>query len=214
MTKPIIALFLLAAVGCGDPSPSVGAPVVVHVAPAPLPAVDTDLDVVSVLETPMEAPPVVADLPEGPDPTLYTLRRGETLAHFARWSGQPVEEVARTSSLELDGLYAVGTEVALVLTPEERSQVESRRDAHHQTRANSYLDARGASGTAFYRVRTGDSAWSVAQQHQSMPVWLLESLNPSADLERLRPGQELLVPVFADTVVEVPPAAETESTGG
>jgi hypothetical protein len=184
-------------------------------------AVDTDLPVEAATEFEAETSDVVASL-ETPDPsveeapvdagpvepaiplTTYALRRGETLAHFARWAELPVEDIAETSELPLDGAYAVGTEIALSLTPELRAQVETRRDAHHRTRAERYLASRGATETEFYSVKTGDSAWTIANDRHGMPVWLLESLNPSADLERLRPGDALLVPVFTDIVAEAP----------
>lgn len=175
--------------------------------------------------TPTEAPDVVVEQEQvetflseavavSPDPateavepevpaTTFSLRRGETLAHFGRWSGRTVEEVAASSALDLDGVYPVGTEVALVLTPEERSTLEGRRDDHHQRRSRAYLSSRDSTNTEFYAVKTGDSAWTIANDRLGMPVWLLESMNPSVDLDRLRPGQELLVPVFQDTVVQL-----------
>jgi hypothetical protein len=51
-------------------------------------------------------------------------------------------------------------------------------------------------------VRTGESAWSIAREQQGIPVWLLESYNPQVDLESLRPGDTLRVPIIADVVVD------------
>jgi LysM repeat protein len=70
-------------------------------------------------------------------------------------------------------------------------------------RVEGYLASRGGSvGTDFVKVRTGDSAWKIAQDNQGIPVWVLEAYNPSVDLDALRPGQELMVPVLADVVVD------------
>ncbi len=171
-------------------------------------------EAVATLEDPADTEPSERDVAETPEPTVplttYALRRGETLAHFARWAELPVENIAESSELPLDGQYAVGTEIAIPLSPELRSQVETRRDAHHRTRAERYLASRGADETEFYSVKTGDSAWTIANDRHGMPVWLLESLNPSANLDRLRPGDELLVPVFTDIVAEAP----SEDVGG
>jgi hypothetical protein len=133
----------------------------------------------------------------------FTLRRGESLAHFARWSELPVEEIAAASGLPLDGAYAVGTEVFVPLTGEALARVETRREAHATQRVEGYLASRGGSvGSEFVPVRTGDTAWDIAQRQQGIPVWLLEAYNPSVDLDRLRPGQELMVPVLGDVVVD------------
>ncbi len=142
----------------------------------------------------------------------FALRRGETLDHFAKWSGFPVESVAEYSGLPLDGAYDVGAEVLLPVHGEALAEVVSRRDAHWTRRIDGYLASRGGSiGTEFYRVRTGDSAWAIATQQHGFPVWLLEAFNPSVDLDRLRPGQDLMVPILADVLVDAghePPSGE------
>ena len=151
--------------------------------------------------------PEVAEGPAAlPPGRWFSLRRGETLAHFARWSDLPVEDIATWSGLELTGSYHVGTEVFLPITGEQLSQVESARAQHREARVDGYLAMRGGSvGNDFYAVRTGDTAWDIARHSQDIPVWLLEAYNPSVDLDRLRPGDELMVPVLADTVADAVP---------
>ena len=154
---------------------------------------------------PMASAPVAAE-PERESQTTYptySLRRGETLAHFSRWSEVPVEEIADASDLDLDGLYPVGTSVTVPVVDADRERLDSLREEHAQRRVDGYLASRGGSvGVGSYRVRTGDSAWSVARDQSGIPVWLIEAYNPDIDLDRLRPGMELSLPVLADTVVD------------
>ena len=168
----------------------------------PTAAMEAPTATVSV-EAPAERPLVLPERVPVPEPTpivSYELRRGESLAHFARWSGLPVEVVADTSDLALtNDQLPVGTVIRLPLDPEARARVESRRDAHHVRRAEGWLAARGGSvGDQFYRVKTGDMAWTIARDHGDLPVWILETYNPAVDLDRLRPGQELMLPIVAD----------------
>lgn len=148
---------------------------------------------------------VLPELVPVPEPTplvTFELRRGESLAHFARWSGLPVEVIADASDMSLSNdQLAVGTEIRLPIDADTRSLVETRRDAHHVRRAEGWLAARGGSvGDEFYRVKTGDTAWTIARDHGNIPVWVVETYNPAADLDSLRPGQELMLPVVADTL--------------
>ncbi|TNE85423.1 MAG: LysM domain-containing protein [Deltaproteobacteria bacterium] len=133
----------------------------------------------------------------------FSLRRGESLAHFARWSELPVEDIAEFSELPLDGNYPVGTEVKLPLEGDALATFESLRAEHQQRRVEQYLASRGgAIEEEVYKVRTGDSAWGIARQSGGVPVWLIESYNPEVDLEHLRPGDQLVLPVLADVVVD------------
>lgn len=153
-----------------------------------------------------EEEPAAEPEPDWGPTAAFSLRYGETLAHFARWAELPVETVAEVSELDLDGSYPVGTQVVLPVSGEALSALEARREAHHQTRVESYLAARGGSlGSEFYAVRTGDSAWSIAKERYGVPLWVLAAYNPAVDLDTLRPGQELLMPVVADTVVDAEP---------
>ncbi len=151
------------------------------------------------------AMPVVEAVPEERDVEVaaFELRRGETLAHFARWSDVPVEEIASTSQLDLGGIYPVGTEILIPADSEQASRIEERRRGHHDRRVESYLGTRGgALGDEVYAVRTGDSAWKIARVEYDVPVWVLESYNPGVNLDRLTPGMELTMPIIADTVVD------------
>jgi hypothetical protein len=81
--------------------------------------------------------------------------------------------------------------------------VEEGRERHRTARLDGYLAARGGTvATDFHAVRTGETAWSIARDMQGIPVWVLEAYNPSVDLDALRPGQSLMVPVLADIVVD------------
>lgn len=150
-----------------------------------------------------EPPPASDPFAPTEPPLVYELRRGETLAHFSRWSGLPVEVIAEASGLDLNGDYAVGTKVIVPVDEDRRLELEHGREMHQLRRVDGYLASRGgAVGTEFYTVKTGDTAWTVAEQHQGVPLWLVEAYNPSVDLDRLRPGDQLMLPVVADVVVD------------
>lgn len=151
-------------------------------------------------ESPPEQETASSPAPATPMAT-FQLRRGETLAHFARWSGFPVEDIAKFSDLTLDGDYPVGTTIRLPVSGEQLAEIQDKREEHLKKRVDGYLASRGGSvGNEFYTVHTGDTAWSIAKDDYGVPVWLLEAYNPSTDLDHLRPGEELMVPKLADTV--------------
>ncbi len=144
--------------------------------------------------------------PAEPEPLTmsFELRHGETLHHYARWAGLPFETIAEASGLDLSGSYAAGVTVQVpVDSLEAMTTITTKREAHHTRRAEGYLASRGgAIGAEFVTVRTGDSATSIAREQMGIPLWLLQTYNPEANLDRLRPGQELMVPVLADIVVD------------
>lgn len=194
-----LALSLL--VACGPsvteaPAPvpqeaiAVAAPVAVEEAVVPIVAPDPP------------AVPIVATSHERV--ATFALGHGETLDDYARWSGLPVEVIASASGLSLHGGYAVGTAVSV---PVEDDASEARllaaREASNEARVARWVDRHGGTGaTTSHTVRTGETAWSIARSEDKMPIWVLAAYNPDTNLDRLKPGQRLLVP---ELVVEVAP---------
>lgn len=217
MIRSVPAVLMLSLVACGGLSTQSEDPV--EPPPALAEAVLEDTMLEDAVPMASFDEPFDTDVPEiaelsavgsEPEPVLarFALRRGETLHHFARWSGFPVEDIAEQSELELDGDYPVGTELLIAAEGEALAEIEQRRESHWTRRVEGYLASRGgAVSSEFYKVRTGDSAWTIARKQYGMPVWMLDAYNPSVDLDHLRPGQELMVPVLADIVVD---AAEPE----
>ncbi len=154
------------------------------------------------------------ELAEAPEPVptrIFELRHGENLHIFAKWSEVPVEDIAELSGLDLAGDYPVGTEVALPVEGVDIVAVESAREAHWLARIDGYLESRGGeTGTDFYTVKTGDTAWGIARESHGIPIWLLAAYNPSISLDSLHPGDKLMVPVTADIVVDAAPADTAE----
>ena len=194
--------------------------------PAPMPSLSVSFDVDSGVAPTMAmsdpSAPLVDDQDASPtqpiDPlpqpltTTVTVRRGESLAHFARWSGLPVEAIAEASGRSLSSPLDVGETLVIPGDAAIRSSVEQARQRHHQVRAEAYLETRGGTvGTAFHTVRTGETGWHVATRELGLPVWLVEAYNPSTDLDALRPGQQLMYPIVADTVASVDPTTPGSS---
>jgi len=172
-TTLVLLALALALTACGQAeSPPADAPTASHEAPTPAPepvTVSTEeaLEIVLAEVAPPADEVEILDEPsEAPLPTYaeFSLRHGESLDHFARWSGLPVEVVAEASGLDLSGAYVAGTPIRVPVEGEARSTLESSRDRHHTKRAEGYLASRGGTlGNEFVTVKTGDSAWSIAR---------------------------------------------------
>ena len=133
----------------------------------------------------------------------YALGHGETLDHFARWSNTPVEELAALSGLSLDGHYQPGTEVSMFLDEAGQLQFSEARATETRERVERYLSRRGGLvGDDSYEVRTGDSAWRIARRGGRLPLWVVQAYNPETDLETIKPGDTLVLPVVGDVVAE------------
>ena len=138
---------------------------------------------------------------------VFKLGRGETLDNYAKWSGVPVEVIAESSSLRLDDLHDVGTTVRVPVDVDGEAKIAARRAAWLGARVDKWVATRhGEVSTGVHTVRTGETAWTLGHGKDPVPVWVLASYNPGVDLDHLKPGQELAVPVVNVAVVAEEPA--------
>ena len=129
---------------------------------------------------------------------------GESLVLISKWAGTSVEAIGELNGLDVrDSIYP-GQSLKLPLEGEEQIQAfrEARADGH-QARLERYVDSRGGLAEVdVHIVRTGDTAWGIAQDN-GIDSWVLARFNEDMDLARLDIGDPLQVPVMADTVASL-----------
>ncbi len=128
-----------------------------------------------------------------------SLRAGENLVLLADQAGVSVEALCERN--DLDPLAAVYPGEELVVPLAEGlspADFAARRDAFLKGRLDRYAARRGGLvGVSEHRVRTGETGWGIAAEAGVAP-WVLAAFNRDRDLDRLRIGEVLLVPVYAD----------------
>lgn len=137
-------------------------------------------------------------------PTIeITVRHGETLVVLAGQAGCLAEELATLNGLDVSGSLRPGQPLLLPVDRVDGETLRSKRDEALAARLDRYLRARGGvAGVRTHRVRTGETAWAIARDGADLPTWVLAAYNPDVDLDRLRIGDSLQVPVLAELVAE------------
>lgn len=233
---PLTALFALALIACTtDAEPSVvtvdgvrthsrtsvsfdSPPGGVAVAPAPLVGPAPAPEVVAGLSDTglMVVPPgSVEDLVDGEgDPLLeIEVRPGESLVLLARWSGLSVEAIADDNGIRTGGTLYPGQLLEVDIDTETFTAMQDARDRFEDARLDRYLTRRGTLvGVTSHTVGTGETAWQIGREHGELPLWVLASFNRDLNLDRLRIGQEINLPMLGDTVaMDDEPLEDAES---
>jgi LysM repeat protein len=125
--------------------------------------------------------------------STFHLNSGETLSHYAHWSGVSVADIEQDSGLDSSGVYSIGTQIQLSLTPDVAASVEAARSEYLQQRFDDWSDYYQIYSYE-HSVSAGETAWSIALDH-GIDLWHIETSNPGVDLSELRPGQTLHVPI-------------------
>jgi membrane-bound lytic murein transglycosylase D len=185
--------------GAPQATPAATAP---EPAAAPPPAAPAPREPVSARQTQSAAllpagPPTgssdTTDYGVGPGDTVV-VQVAETLGHFADWSHVDSQELRRLNKLHKDAGVRVGRRIKLDLSKVSAADfVAARREYHHHLQEE-FFAAHRIAGTETYVVKHGESLWTIAQQRNDMPVWLVAQYNPDVNFNDVRPGTQITLP--------------------
>jgi membrane-bound lytic murein transglycosylase D len=129
----------------------------------------------------------------GADNTVI-VQAAETLGHFADWTQVDSQALRVLNKLHKNAMVTQGRRLKLDLSRVSAAQfVEARREYHRHLQETFFAGHR-ISGTLTYAVKRGDSLWTIVQQHDDLPVWLVAQYNPDVNFHDMRPGTTLTLP--------------------
>ncbi|MDH4333149.1 MAG: LysM peptidoglycan-binding domain-containing protein [Desulfobulbaceae bacterium] len=119
----------------------------------------------------------------------------ETLGHYARWLGIRAWDLRRLNGLRYEQSLAVNQQVKIPLAKGSKEKFEAQRYEFHKEIIEDFFAAyRLREGTRSYKVKQGDTIWSLCQNEFELPFWLVKKYNASVDFAQLKPGVRLVVP--------------------
>jgi len=129
-----------------------------------------------------------------------TVLPGENLSLYAQWTNVSVETISERNGLDVTDNLHPGQRLFLETTEDK---LEESREVFVDGRLFRYIDRRGGlAGINSHRVRTGDTAWRISNEVAGVPPWVFAHYNSDVPLDQLRIGQELIIPVFSDTLAD------------
>ncbi len=135
----------------------------------------------------------------------------ETLGHYADWLEIPTQEIRRLNHFPFRRRISARERIEIPFGKVGRELFEERRYEFHKEVEEDFFAAYEVTAVDPYTVRRGDNIWTLCQETFQLPLWLISRFNPGLDIERLRPGRRIKVPVVrARTEEAAAPAAPGE----
>jgi membrane-bound lytic murein transglycosylase D len=169
----------------------------------PAAAAPTRLAPASTATLPGPAALAAGDLPWSPDRYAVdpdgsiVVHPEETLGHYAEWLEVPTQRLRQLNGLAYQKPLSIGRRVRLDFSRVDRTGFEGRRIAHHRSLQTAFFDAFSVSGTDEHVLRRGETLWKLSRGRYEVPVWLIQQYNPEIDVNALRPGMRIRIPVVA-----------------
>ena len=126
---------------------------------------------------------------------LVRVEAEETLGHYARWLGIRAWDLRRLNNLRYEQSLTVNQKLKIPLAKGGKARFEAQRYEFHKEIVEDFFAAyRLLEGTRNYRVKAGDTIWSLCENEFELPFWLVKKYNESVNFSQLKPGVRLVVP--------------------
>ena len=153
-------------------------------------------------------PNLVAGMHPAPsaDPSDYTVaedgtievQAAETLGHYADWLEIRTQRLRDANAMRFGKPVVVGKRLRLEFSRVGPELFEQRRQAYHREMQETFFTQFQISGTEEHVVERGEALWILALRRYRVPIWLLRQYNPDLDLDKVRPGTKVVIPLLAE----------------
>ena len=122
----------------------------------------------------------------------------ETLGHYGDWLEIKTQRLRDLNGLAFRTPVAVGQRIRLDLGTVDAKAFEERRIAYHRTQQDGFFRQHVISGAKEHTIQRGESIWIIALRQYDVPLWLFRQYNPTLDLQNVRPGTRVQIPILTD----------------
>jgi membrane-bound lytic murein transglycosylase D len=162
----------------------------------PLPSqVGHDLDVAPTVVNAQVAFARIEQAKRQPVGILY-VEVEETIGHYAEWAGVRASRIRHLNNLPFGKPLQLHQAVQIPLESVAADAFEARRLSFHKQLQKDFFAAYRVGELQQYRVKPGDSYWTLCREKFDLPLWLLQYYNKGVNLAALRADQPLTIPAI------------------
>ncbi|MBT8441877.1 MAG: LysM peptidoglycan-binding domain-containing protein [Gammaproteobacteria bacterium] len=122
------------------------------------------------------------------------IQAAETLGHFADWLDIKTQRLRDANGYAFRQPAVIGHRIKLVFDDVDADEFASKRIAYHRELQEAFFARYRIVDTKVHKLRSGESLFVLSLRRYKVPVWLLRQYNPDLDIDRLRPGTEVIFP--------------------
>ena len=118
----------------------------------------------------------------------------ETLGHYASWLNIRTQKLRDLNGYAFRKPVVIGRRLQLDFARVTVDQFAAKRIAYHRELQETFFTRYRIADTTVHKFRQGDSLFVLSLRRYKVPVWLLRQYNPDLNLDRIKPGTQIVIP--------------------
>ena len=128
------------------------------------------------------------------DDNSIEVQAEETLGHYSDWLGIRTQVLRELNGLSFRQPVVIGNRLRLKFNDGNRDEFVAKRLEYHRELQAVFFSRYRITDTTIHTMRRGESLFVLTLRRYKVPIWLLRQYNPDVDLDRIRPGTEIVFP--------------------
>jgi len=170
---------------------TVGQPAASLKAPGPAPAVPSGL-----YGPAIQPDTFYVDIPDPVGRTVVVLS-DETIGHFADWLNLPTQRLRNLNGLRPNEDIYIGQRILVNFSKVTVEEFRRRRIEYHQGIREDFFQRFRVDSVRTHQIAPGENVYSLCKEVYDVPYWLVVDYNVGKDLQKLRPGDVIRIPVVS-----------------
>ncbi|MBC7187166.1 MAG: LysM peptidoglycan-binding domain-containing protein [Calditrichaeota bacterium] len=136
------------------------------------------------------------DIPDPVGRTVVVLS-DETIGHFADWLNLPVRRLRNLNGLRPNEDIYVGQRILVNFSKVTVEEFRRRRIEYHQGIREDFFQRFRVDSVRTHQIAAGENVYSLCRDVYDVPYWLVVDYNVGKNLQKLRPGDVVRIPVVS-----------------
>ncbi len=119
----------------------------------------------------------------------------ETLGHYAEWSRISAQLIRKTNGFRYGRFIRLNQKIKIPFSRVTPDVFFQKRSEYHKSVQEDFFENYKVKETIEYTVKSGITVWEICNEIYDIPLWLLRRYNPKTDLEFLKKGEKLTIPI-------------------
>ena len=119
----------------------------------------------------------------------------ETLGHYARWSKVSVQLIRKINGFRYGRFIRLNQKIKIPFSRVTPDVFFQKRSEYHKSIQEDFFENYKVKHTIEYTVKPRMTVWEICNEIYDIPLWLLRKYNPKTDLENLKKGEKLTIPI-------------------
>lgn len=119
----------------------------------------------------------------------------ETIGHYAEWSEVSARIIRKVNGFKYGRYIHLNQKIKIPFSHVTPDVFFQKRSEYHKSIQEDFFENYRVEKTIKYTIKTGVTVWEICNEIYDIPLWLLRRYNPNTDLENLKKGEKLIIPV-------------------